>query len=52
MKIKGVEISLARVVCLALYYGVAQWLPASKYKMGGFCAISLSGVYSRAAASM
>ncbi len=35
MKIKGAEIRLSSLVCLAIYYGFAQYLPASHSFWGG-----------------
>lgn len=34
MKIKGTDIKLSSIICLALYYGFAQYLPAS-FEVGG-----------------
>lgn len=34
MKIKGVEIKIGSVICLMLYYGIAQYLPASYAAFG------------------
>lgn len=34
MRIRGVNISVMSIVCLGLYYGIAQFLPAS-YSIGG-----------------
>lgn len=34
MRIWNREFSAGKVLCLALYYGVARWLPVSN-KMGG-----------------
>ena len=34
MKIRNREFSVGKILCLALYYGVARWLPLSS-KMGG-----------------
>ncbi len=35
MKIKSVEIKLSAIICLALYYGIAQYLPSSYSFFGG-----------------
>ncbi len=35
MKLKGIEFKLSSIICLALYYGFAQYLPTSYSMIGG-----------------
>ncbi len=35
MKIRGVQFKFKTLICLALYYGIAQYLPVSRSLWGG-----------------